>query len=143
MIVLAMDHVEESVSTAKYLRRTYPHVKILARARDRFHACRLMDLGVEHIWRETLLSSLEMAYETLVSVGIHPHTARHGVNTFRQYDEDLLRRQQAFYTDEQQLIASNRAALAELENLFDNDQIDQHQIHADTHQQQENQIDHA
>lgn len=143
MIILAMDNVEESVSTAKYLRRTYPNLKILARARDRFHACRLMDIGVTHIWRETFLSSLDMARETLVSIGIPADEAARNINTFRQYDEDLLRRQQAFYMDEQQLIASSRAALAELESLFDNDQIDQHQIKHETSEQLENQTDHA
>jgi glutathione-regulated potassium-efflux system protein KefB len=39
----------------------FPHLKIVARARNRQHAFRLMDLNVDDVVRETLHSSLEMA----------------------------------------------------------------------------------
>lgn len=121
LFVLAMDEVEESISVAKYILRAYPHVKILARARDRQHVYRLRDIGVEHIWRETYLSSLGMSYEALVSMGIDKQVAYNDIEVFRDYDEELMRRQQTIYTDEQQMIESNRAAISELESLFDSD----------------------
>ncbi len=121
LFVMAMDDVDESISVAKYIMRTYPHVKILARARDRQHVYRLREIGVEHIWRETYLSALGMSYEALVSLGIDKQTAYKDIETFRDYDEELLRRQQTIYTDEQQLIEMNRAAITELESLFDSD----------------------
>lgn len=121
LFVMAMDDMEESISVAKYIMRTYPHVKILARARDRQHVYRLRDIGVEHIWRETYLSALGMSYEALIHLGIDKQAAYQNIETFRDYDEELLRRQQTIYTDEQQLIEMNRSAFSELESLFDSD----------------------
>lgn len=121
LFVLAMDNLEESINTAKYIRRVYPHIKILARARDRQHVYRLRDIGVEHIWRETYLSALGMSYEALTSMGIDQQTAYKDIEIFRDYDDDLLRRQQTIYDDEQQLIESTRSSMLELESLFDSD----------------------
>ncbi len=65
VLVLAIDDVEASLRTAELVRRHFPHVQIVARARNRFHASRLMDLGIERQIRETLPASLEMARWTL------------------------------------------------------------------------------
>src|SRR6185295_1318285 len=53
VFVLAIDDVEASILTAETVRRHFPQLKIYARARNRFHAYRLMDLGCELIERET------------------------------------------------------------------------------------------
>ena len=121
LLVLSMDEVEDCTQVAKYIKRAYPHIKILARARDRQHVYRLREAGVEHIWRETYLSALGMSYEALVSLGIDNKKAFDGIELFREHDESLLRRQQTIYKDEQQLIESSRAAMVELESLFDSD----------------------
>lgn len=123
LLVLSMDDVEDCIQVAKYIKRAYPDLKILARARDRQHVYRLREAGVEHIWRETYLSALGMSYEALVSLGIEPKKAYDDIEIFRDYDESLLRRQQTIYMDEQQLIESNRAAMVELESLFDSDML--------------------
>jgi hypothetical protein len=52
VFVLAIDDVEASLRTAELVRRHFPHVQIVARARNRFHASRLMDLGIERQIRE-------------------------------------------------------------------------------------------
>ena len=82
----------------------------------------LMDLGVKVIFRETFLSSLDLARQTLVELGYDPARAERSVRTFRDYDEKLLKRQQAFYHDEESLIASNKEAMKDLEELFDSDE---------------------
>lgn len=121
LFVLSTDEVEESIQVARYIRRTYPSVKILARARDRQHVYRLREVGVQHIWRETYLSALGMSYEALVSLGIDSKKAFDDIEIFRDHDEALLRKQQTIYNDEQQLIELSRAAMVELESLFESD----------------------
>jgi glutathione-regulated potassium-efflux system ancillary protein KefC/glutathione-regulated potassium-efflux system protein KefB len=69
VLVLAIDDVEASLRTAEMVRRHFPRLRILARARNRQHVFRLMEAGVEEIWRETLGSSLEVAGATLVALG--------------------------------------------------------------------------
>jgi glutathione-regulated potassium-efflux system ancillary protein KefC/glutathione-regulated potassium-efflux system protein KefB len=57
LFVLAIDDVEASVRTAEVVRRHFPDLAIVARARNRVHAFRLRDLGVRWIVRETFASS--------------------------------------------------------------------------------------
>lgn len=72
--------------------------------RDRHHVHLLRDLGVEHIWRETYLSSLGMAYRALRELGISDEQAYNNIEIFRDYDEKLLIQQQSIYTDEQKVL---------------------------------------
>ena len=121
VFILAIDDLERSITTAQYLRKNYPDLIILARARDRQHYYRLREVGVRHIWRETYLSSLDMSRESLQLLGISPEKARETVQTFRDYDDDLIERQQAIYDDEASLIESVQSSMTELESLFDED----------------------
>jgi monovalent cation:proton antiporter-2 (CPA2) family protein len=65
LFVLAIDDIEASVKTARTVARHFPNLTIIARARNRRHEYHLMDLGVEHIFRETYLSSLAMSEQVL------------------------------------------------------------------------------
>lgn len=121
IFIIAVDDLERSITTAQFLRRNYPDLIILARARDRQHYYRLREVGVRHIWRETYLSSLDMSRESLQLLGISPKKARETIQTFRDYDDDLIERQQAIYGDEASMIESAQSAIAELESLFDED----------------------
>lgn len=121
IFIIAVDDLERSITTAEYLRKNYPDLVVLARARDRQHYYRLREVGVRHIWRETYLSSLDMSRESLQLLGITPEKARETIQTFRDYDDELLERQQAIYGDEARLIESVQSSMAELESLFDED----------------------
>jgi len=121
VFVLAIDDIEDSMNVARHIRLNYPKLKMLVRARDRHHVHLLRDLGVEHIWRETYLSSLGMAYHMLRDAGINEDDAYKSIELFRDYDETLLEQQQHIYTDEQKIYETHRNALAELEHLFASD----------------------
>lgn len=121
IFVLAIDDIESSVKTAAMVRKHYPHLKIYARARNRVHAYRLMDIGVDKLIRETLLSSLELAHGILMELGYSPAEAQETVQMFRQHDEKLLARQHKIHEDEAQLIAASKAGAEELERLFGED----------------------
>jgi glutathione-regulated potassium-efflux system protein KefB len=47
-------------SYRRRVKRLYPHLKVIARARNRQHVHKLVDVGAEPI-RETFYSSLEMS----------------------------------------------------------------------------------
>lgn len=121
IFVLAMDNVEDSVRTAESVHHHFPHIVIYARARDRAHAYRLMDLGVRVINRETYLSSLALAEKVLTGLGISEEQAAQGVARFQEYDEALIKRQHAIYQDEARLMETTRQSMDELENLFESD----------------------
>jgi glutathione-regulated potassium-efflux system ancillary protein KefC/glutathione-regulated potassium-efflux system protein KefB len=121
IFVLAIDDVEASIQTAEMVKAHYPHLKIYARARNRMHAYRLMEIGVTGLMRETFVSSLELARDVLVGLGRPAAEADAVANRFRDHDEALLVRQQPFHRDEARLIASSRQAREELERLFEQD----------------------
>lgn len=125
VFVLATDDPEANIRTARVVRRLYPHLKIIARARNRQHAFRLMDLNLDGIVRETLYSSLEMTRQVLEELGVDPATARSHVEKFRVHDANLLKAQYLVYDDEVALLQTSREALDDLERLFEADRSGQ------------------
>ncbi|MBW8073765.1 monovalent cation:proton antiporter-2 (CPA2) family protein [Metallibacterium scheffleri] len=121
VFVLATDDPETNLRTARLVRRLYPGLKVVARARNRQHAYRLMDLQPHRVVRETFHSSLVMARQVLETLGFDAATAAAHVERFRQHDESLLRSQHEVYDDEAKLMQSTREALADLERLFEAD----------------------
>ena len=121
VFVLATDDPEANLRTARIVRRLYPHLKVVARARNRQHAFRLMDLNVEDVVRETLHSSLEMARLVLEDLGLAPEAAAARVEKFRSHDAELLKTQYLVYDDEAALMQGAKEAFDDLERLFEAD----------------------
>ncbi len=121
ILVLAIDEIEASMRTAEAVTRHFPHLTIIARARNRRHEYHLMDLGITHIYRETLLSSLAMGEQILLDLGMSSDEASMIVETFRERDIRLIKEQHAIQHDEEQLIQSSRETARELELLLRND----------------------
>jgi voltage-gated potassium channel Kch len=109
------------VRTAELVRKHFPNLKIFARARNRQHAFRLLDLGVEYQVRETFGSSLELSTEVLQALGLSKLRAIETVQRFRIHDDATLLRQQAIRDDEKKLIQSGREAAEQLLHLFETD----------------------
>ncbi|MEZ5460424.1 monovalent cation:proton antiporter-2 (CPA2) family protein [Dokdonella sp.] len=120
IFVVATDDPDTNIRTARLIRRLYPHLKVFARARNRQHAFRLMDLGA-HIVRETFYSSLVLSEEVLVELGLEPELAASRVEKFREYDEKLLAEQHLFYDDEAAIMQNAREAQRDLDRLFEAD----------------------
>ncbi|MGH8594170.1 MAG: monovalent cation:proton antiporter-2 (CPA2) family protein [Gammaproteobacteria bacterium] len=124
IFVLAIDDIEASLKTAETVRRHFPKLAVYARARNRYHAYKLMDLGAKLVSRETFLSSLDLARQVLQGLGVSATDASRSVAMFRKHDEALLVHQRAIYNDEAALIQSVKQAAEELEGLFESDAQD-------------------
>ena len=125
VLVLAVDDVEASVRTAEAVTRHFPHLTIIARARNRQHAYRLMDLGVTIMRRETFLSSLDLARQTLIGLGMRPRDAERTVRTFQAHDEKRLFEHHNYYTDKEKMKSLAKDAAKELEEMFARDAAEQ------------------
>jgi monovalent cation:proton antiporter-2 (CPA2) family protein len=121
LLVLATDDVEESLSILDTVKREFPNLKVVARARDRYHFHQIMARGFDKIVRETYHSSLVLAEEALKALGHPPERARRDVKLFKDHDERLLLEQGAFFNDEQQMIQSSHNAAEELAGLLEAD----------------------
>jgi monovalent cation:proton antiporter-2 (CPA2) family protein len=121
ILVIAIDDIEASVKCAEIAKQHFPQLKIFARARNRLHAYRLLDLGIRRVWRETFHSSADMAGMVLAELGLPESTAEETVRIFTLHDERLLRRAAAHHADMPKLIEIARAGRAELHSLFEQD----------------------
>jgi voltage-gated potassium channel Kch len=121
VFVLAIDDVEASIRTAEAVRRHFPHLKIIARARNRRHVHGLMDLGIEHIFRESFSSSLNMSKRALTQLGFDEDEVDRVGEEFRARDTRLLREQHAIHDQEEKMIQSAKDTAAELESLLQGD----------------------
>src|SRR6266404_2121758 len=123
LFVLAIDDVEASVKTAAVVRKNFPNLPILARARNRVHYYRLrdLDIGREAIERENFLSSLETARQALELTGMEAAQVARAVALFKEHDEKLMDEQYAVRQDETQLIQTTAQAAAQLQEVFEAD----------------------
>jgi monovalent cation:proton antiporter-2 (CPA2) family protein len=119
--VLAIDDVEASLRTAELVRRHFPHVPLYARARNRQHALRLLDLGARAIRRETLLSALDLTGEVLRGLGLPEREVRFAIDTFKSQDEQRLMEDYQHGSDAEKARIRAQTYAEELERIFAQD----------------------
>jgi glutathione-regulated potassium-efflux system protein KefB len=122
--VIATDDPDTNIKTAQLVRKLYPHLKIIARARNRQHVHRLMDVGAYAV-RETFHSSLEMTRHTLIGLGLTQAQADARIKRFKHHDEQTLEAQHAIYDDATKVIQTAQEAREELARLFESDALEE------------------
>ncbi len=120
-LVIAIDDVEASVRLATLIREICPDLFVLARARNRQHEIKLKELGVHHVIRETLLSSLSLVESLLTLLGRNQLQAADIVNRFRVHDQNTIDKQAAVIHDERAYRQTSIDAARELKQLFTDD----------------------
>jgi glutathione-regulated potassium-efflux system ancillary protein KefC/glutathione-regulated potassium-efflux system protein KefB len=123
LFVLAIDDLDASLKTAALVRKHFPTLPILARARNRVHYYRLRDLDLDpdDIERETFRSSLDTARRALIEYGMDETQASRAVQIFAEHDRRLMEEQYAVRQDEAQLIQTATQAAAQLQEVFEAD----------------------
>ncbi|CTQ56496.1 K(+)/H(+) antiporter [Roseibium album] len=90
LFVAAIDDREKQTMVVEHVARTYPNVKILARARDRHHVYELEKAGAHHAEREVFEGAMSIGRKALVELGAHPFRARTKAKDFRNHDLAML-----------------------------------------------------
>lgn len=119
-LIVTNDDPEITTRTAERVKRLYPHLKVLARARNRQHVHKLMDVGAEPI-RETFYSSLEMSRRALVGLGLSDDQAADRIQRFAEHDEQVLEAQGRIRDDRAKVMQNAKEARVELARLFESD----------------------
>lgn len=88
LLVVAIDNQESATEIVSYVKKSYPNVKILARAFDRGHAYALRLAGADYVVKETLYSSLEMGGAALRYLGVHPFLVEQHLTTFKRIETE-------------------------------------------------------
>lgn len=91
VVIIAIDDVDKATQTAKAIRAEFPHVKIVARARNRTHMFALLEAEVDFAERETVRGALALGRKTLEYLGMSPQQAGTISDDFLSYDFTLIR----------------------------------------------------
>lgn len=117
LLIIAIDEVETALAVTRYVKKHYPHVKLIVRARNRTDAYEYMEMGVENI-RETFHSALAAAESSLVSLGYRKFQAHKMMWKFKQHDERMLYETLSIRDDEKQRISHNAKSRRDLMALL-------------------------
>lgn len=120
LLVIAVDDRERAVELAETMRKHFPQAQILARAYDRPHVYKMMDAGVEHVYRETFSSALDMGEQALRLLGFPAYQAHRAALAFRKLDEATIRELQPHHRDER-FLSMARASADELVRVLQAD----------------------
>ncbi|CCQ74367.1 glutathione-regulated potassium-efflux system protein KefC [Magnetospira sp. QH-2] len=121
LFILAIDDPEKSVQVARLIQEHFPHVTVLARARNRVHAFKLRKCGVKIFRREMFDSALRLGREALVQLGHHPYEARRTAMAFARHDLETFLTSLEFHDDEGSLKTLSRRSQAELGLMLKSD----------------------
>jgi len=91
VFICAIDEIAKSLEVVDLVRKEFPALTIMARAIDRQHAYELLNRGVEHVYRDTFGSSLDLGIDALRELGLHSDQAHRAARIFKGYDEAALR----------------------------------------------------
>ncbi|NNG09877.1 MAG: potassium transporter, partial [Arenibacter sp.] len=92
ILVSAIDDPDISVPLAKLLKDKFPDLKLMFRAKNRYDAYELLQLGIDNVYRESLETSVKLAGDVLHHMGHRRYTVHRQSQKFIQYDEEGLRR---------------------------------------------------
>jgi glutathione-regulated potassium-efflux system ancillary protein KefC len=118
VLVIAIDDVAQSVEVAKLALEHFPHLAIVARARNVQHYFELRELGITMVERETLDSALMSARSVLELMGWERHQARTLALRFRRHTIEQLEQMAPHRKDEAKLIAVSKQGRQQLEELL-------------------------
>jgi CPA2 family monovalent cation:H+ antiporter-2 len=121
ILICAIDNPSVTKSVVKLVKEKYPHVELMIRAKNRYDAYDLLNMGIENIYRETLDTSLSLAKDVLSKLGFRKYTLTRQVQNFIKYDEESLRRLAAEPKKDDNYIFKARKELEEQEKLLDAD----------------------
>ncbi|WP_319265546.1 monovalent cation:proton antiporter-2 (CPA2) family protein [uncultured Draconibacterium sp.] len=89
MLILSMAEHENALKVAEIVRKKYPHVKVLARAKDIFHVFEYLNLNINKVQRETFHSAAELGNTALVELGFSKYEAYRATRTFKHHEDQV------------------------------------------------------
>jgi Kef-type K+ transport system membrane component KefB/voltage-gated potassium channel Kch len=118
LLVVAMEDHDRALALVETAQKHFPHLTIFARAKGRPEAYELVDLGVEHVYRETLDTSLRTGRDVLHTLGKRAHRAYRAARTFRAHDEASVRELGRMRHDRKAYLSAARERIESLEELL-------------------------
>ncbi len=114
-LVVAVDDIDQSLAIVDLARAHFPHLELVARARDVVHWNALRDRGVTRVEREVFEANLRSARTVLEVLGYTPHEARGQAMRFRRHNLQLFEMMYPHHRDRAKMIAVAKQGRQQLE----------------------------
>jgi CPA2 family monovalent cation:H+ antiporter-2 len=121
VLLIAVDAEEDAIKIAELVSKQFPHVKIIARARNRTTVAKLTNMGIDSYVREMFAGGLEAADMLLQAYGHSAQDAAKIVAIFAEHDKNMLEQANMDSMDINQLVAASHQGRLDLQNLFEED----------------------
>jgi len=121
LFIAAIDNPRVNLQVVELIKKHFPDLKILARARNRNDAFELVDLGVNDFYRENLYSAVNLGIDALVEMGHRRYTATRQGQRFIKYDEAATHRLAEKRHDKKALLMSTLQEIEIQEQLIKGD----------------------
>ncbi|WP_192349635.1 monovalent cation:proton antiporter-2 (CPA2) family protein [Algoriphagus sp. Y33] len=118
ILISAVDATEYSMKLVEVCKEEFPHLEVMIRAKNRYDAFELMEMGVKNIYREHLDTSIRMGEDVLKKLGFRAHTVHRLAKQFRDYDENALKVLVNFKDNKDEYISKNRQQIEMQESLL-------------------------
>lgn len=90
LVILSMAEYDEALKVADYLKKNYPQVKIMARAKDIYHAFEFFKRNVNTVQHEVFNSAAELGERALVHLGLSKYDAYRAARTFKHHEKQVI-----------------------------------------------------
>jgi monovalent cation:H+ antiporter-2, CPA2 family len=118
ILISAVDSLDVSHRLIETAQRHFPNLTVYVRARHRFDAYELMELGVDRVYREHVDTTVRLGVDVLRQLGHGAHTAYRAGQAFLKYDEAAMTTLAPDRHDMSRYIASVRDQIAQQEALL-------------------------
>lgn len=121
LFIAAIDNPSSNIAVVEIIRKHFPNLKVLTRARSRTDAYELIDHGVENIYRETLYTAVHMGVDALTQLGHRKYSATRQGQRFIKYDEASIRNLASKRHDKLAYLVSVKEEIEMQEEILKND----------------------
>jgi glutathione-regulated potassium-efflux system ancillary protein KefC len=118
VLVVAIDDVEANLRLVDLAQKNFPHLKIVARARNVDHVYELRSRGVTLLEREAFDGALRLGRHVLELLGTDRHQAHVLGQKFRDFDHRMVEELAKEWGNEKVRISKARQARKDVERLF-------------------------
>jgi len=118
LLIIAIDDADKTVEIAGNVRKHFPQLRILVKAKNRPNAYNLIEQGETNVYLEPLDSSLNIGVQALQLLGMRAYQATRAARLFRKHEQESVFELAKMKHDKKGYLQSARQMIRELEELM-------------------------
>jgi len=121
LLIKTIEDAATKLNIIENVKKHFPQLKLMVRAKNRIEAYEIMDNGVQHVYRETIDTSIRMGVEALTQLCFRNYSAHRAGIQFLKYDEDAMQHLSTFRNNQTDYIKNVRKQIQIQEELLTKD----------------------